>query len=266
MGIFSYATPEFTWEHLSPAKHSVIDTYQLKRQGFDLIFHEDSNWCVYKGRAIPAIFYSIDSTLSDDYHYKPRFEQAKRADLVLVDHDDLNRFRVPNANTRRLLYAVNDHLFKPAAKTLTVNFHCGGSPDRQRIRQHLHDICSYYQWGYKSGVVPLSDYAAQLSASKVVVNAPRTAQNRPHRVFDALACQSCLLSLPFPTVIEDGLMLDAHYVLCDMGTMEAKLTYLLDQDRWRFIAQQGYELVTQKHTWAVRARELRKMIYEELKL
>lgn len=265
MGLWSYETPEFTWQHFSPGKDFKLNTHDLKRQGFDFVFQEDGgNWGVYIGNAIPVIYYSIDSTLSIDRHYIPRLRQARQADLILVDHDRLDHFAVKGISTRRLLYCVNDYLFKPGAKTIDVNFHCGGSDHRLLIRRQLDAICKAQQWSYVSGVVDLYRYAADLSISKIVVNIPRNEANRPHRVYDAMACKTCLLSRPFPIAPEEGFIDEQHYLSFDTD-IEYKLSYLME-GAWESIAAKGHEWVTQNHTWTVRSRQLRQIVFEELGL
>lgn len=89
MGMWSYAVPEFTWEFFSPGKTFHLNRATFKKQGYDLIFHEDGGaWGKFTGGEIPYVYYAIDSTLTEEHHYKPRYEQAKQADLTLVDHED----------------------------------------------------------------------------------------------------------------------------------------------------------------------------------
>src|SRR5262245_34298610 len=105
MGAFSYPVPEFEWKHFSLGKGFDCDTRQFKEQGFDLIFHEDGgNYGNYTHRAIPIVYHAIDSTLSEDNHYSPRFIQAQKSDLILVDHDRLERFNIGGVPTMRWAY------------------------------------------------------------------------------------------------------------------------------------------------------------------
>lgn len=268
MGLFSYeVNDEFTWEFIAPQKYSILDTAALRRKGFDLIFHEDSNWCTYKHGAIPTVFYSIDSTLSELSHYVPRYRQARQADLVLIDHDRLERFHFPGKNTRRLLYCVNDHLFRSSEKTIDINFNCGSSDRRAFIRGYLGKLCIEKQWQYGSGVLPLPAYAEALGKSKIVVNVPRNDHNRPHRVYDSLACKTFLLSMPFPKIEAETFMHGFHYMnFVDSTDLRDKLIDFMEADRWQKIAEQGYYHIMQKHIWSVRAKELRQIIHEEFSI
>lgn len=266
MGIFSYAIPEFTWQHLAPGKGATLDTRVLKAQGFDLVFHEDGGaWCDYVGGAIPVVYYSIDSTLSEEFHFKPRLEQAKKADLVLIDHDRLERFEPCGKPVRRLSYAVNDLLFRPAErKDIDLCFHCGGSAERGMMRALLHEFCKARGYRYVSGAVGLSEYADHMSRAKVVVNLPRNPTNRPHRVFDALSSGAALVTTPIPEVSGEVRRAGQHYLETTLECIAEKVAVLIDNQTWQLLGIGGQELVSQRHTWAVRARELREMLKLEL--
>lgn len=277
MGYFSYDVPEFTYQVFSPGCGD-IDLRPF--HDFDLIYHEDGgNWGDYikDSRTPPIVYMSIDSTLTDT-HYQERLNQGSKADLILVDHDKLDRFKVSGKPVRRLTYCVNDHLFKPLEKTIDVSFHCGsgarkgypGGNERNELRAQLGEICKELGLSYASGVLGLPEYAAALGHSKVVVNLPRTPINRPHRVFDAMACAACLLTAPIPYIEED--------LLINYGTREtqwefeytyqikALINELFNGDIYNYsvIALEGYRLVIDNHTWSIRAQQLRQILSEEL--
>lgn len=257
MGLFSYAVPEFTWEHLAPGKGFTLSTDDLKRKGFDLVLHEDGGaWGDYLGHALPIVYYSIDSTLSEEFHFRPRFEQARKADLVLVDHDDLSRFKGTGKPVHRLRYAVNDRLFYPREKTIDVCFHCGSSEDRGKLRTDLSVLCRAFGVSYVSGAVDLATYADHVGRSLVVVNLPRTARNRPHRVYDALACGATLLTAPLPTVSGEGLRSGDQYVPLTEDLEASLERALVHHERY---AEAGIAWAADQ-TWAVRAKELRGML------
>jgi hypothetical protein len=263
MGMWSYAVDSFTWDFIAPGKGTTISTRDLKAKGFDLIFHEDGGaWAEYSGRAIPVVFYSIDSTLSEEYHFRPRFAQACQADLVLVDHDRLERFEPSGRPVRRLLYCVNDRLFYPREKTLDVDFQCGGTPERARLRVQLSELCKAHGWSYRSGVAPLEDYAAAMGAAKVVVVLPRTPRNRPHRVYDAMACGAAVLSAPLPDIQEERLFAGRDYTPLSED-LDTQLAAVLGWMPHLVSAGNGF---IQQHTWSTRARELRTLLAKELGL
>lgn len=265
MGMFSYAVPEFTWEHFSPGKGNGVNTRELKRRGFDLVFHEDGgSWGDYRDNSLPCIYYAIDSTLSDENHFTPRFKQAQSADLVLVDHDRLERFQPCGKPVRRLSYCVNDKLFHPADKTLDVDFQCSGAPERRMYRTLLSEFCKARGLSYQSGAVPLGDYARNMNRAKVVVNIPRTPNNRPHRVFDAMASGAALVTLKLPDVSGECRKTGQHYLEVAPEDIAEKAAILVENGTWQLLALEGRKLVEQRHTWAARARELREMIKSEL--
>ena len=264
MGWWSYPTEHFTWEFIPLGKGKCIDTREYKTHGFDLIWHEDGgSWADYVGGAIPTAYYAIDSTLSYESHYLARKEQAAKADIVFVDHDDLDRFRNGNQRVLRASYCVNEKLFHPDAKTIDVSFNCGGSPERGRMRTLLHDMTRMHGLSYVSGAIGLDAYAHNLNRAKVVVNVPRNPSNRPHRVFDALASGAALITTPLPDVSGECRKPGLHYLEADANAIPELARILVENMTWQLPATMGYEWV-QQHTWRARARELRQLLSQEL--
>lgn len=264
MGLFSYAVDEFSWDFHPIGKGKTLSTRQYKAHGYDLLLIEDGgSYPDIRGSDIPVVFYAIDSTLSETNHFQPRLEQAKKADLVLIDHDRLERFAACGKPVRRLSYCVNDKLFHPDAKTIDVSFNCGGSPERGRMRTLLHDMTRAHGLSYVSGAIGLEHYAHNLNRAKVVVNVPRNPSNRPHRVFDALASGAALITTPLPDVSGECRKPGLHYLEADADTIPELARILVENMTWQLPATMGYEWV-QQHTWRARARELRRMLNEEL--
>lgn len=256
MGMWSYSVPEFEWEHIAPGKGFKLSLLDLKARGFDLVFHEDGGaWGDYLGTDIPVIYYAIDSTLSEEGHYKPRLAQALRADLILVDHDRLERFDY-GIPVKRLSYCVNDRLFYPRDKTIDVAFHCGSTPERSDTRRRLADYCARHGLVYVSGTVPLEHYADDLGRAKVVVNLPRTPTNRPHRVFDTMASGAALVTYLLPQVSGEFRREFMDYVTID--SLEATLDSVLPQ--WHAVAETALETARKYYYWSTRAKKLREMI------
>lgn len=266
VGYFSYPVPEFTWEYFSPGKGVSLELDAYRRKGFDFVFHVDGgNWCRYTHPTIPVVYYTIDSTLSENHHFQPRFEQAARADLVLVDHDSLGRFDSCGKPVRRWLYCVNDRLFVPGEKTVDVNFQCGGSAERSYLRVKLSDLCAANGLVYKSGVRPLPEYAETMGHSKLVVVKPRTNTNRPHRIYDAMAAGALVVSYPFP--IDEGEHFRANMNYLDLDTMSLEtIAHIVEKELWVSFAEMGRRTVLKYHTWATRATELRALLEKELGL
>lgn len=271
MGYWSYPVKEFTWAHFALAENQSIDMVDMAAKGFDLVLHEDVGIPVgYRHRPIPLAYLAIDSTLSEQ-HYQSRLPIARQADLVLVDHDDLSRW--PN-RVRRLGYCVNDLIFKPAAhKTLDIAYHCSssgqrglpGAETRTMLRQYLHEYAQSRGYSYQSGAKGLLDYAANIARTKVNINWPRVRANRPHRVLDTLACNTCLVTGQIPRVAEDMLEPLVHYYPVEhFDQLGSCLDFIFDNGDYQSIATRGYELAKANHTWATRAGQLRQIIFEEL--
>lgn len=262
MGYWSYQVPEFSWDCLTPGVNFQATKY-------DLMFVEDGA-PFPDSRGLPSIFMSIDSTL-DELHYRTRIDKARRADLVLLDHDSETRF--PGCRkVRQWNYCVNDHIFVPSGKSIDVNFRCSsgahkgyaGGLERDALRGYLSGLCANSGWSYVSGTTGLDLYAIDMGLSKVVVNWPRTPINRPHRIFDAMACRCCIVTAPIPKVPGDGLVLGAHYVeYRDKAELPDILRGLLGGDGWERYADAGHKLVMENHTWEIRAAQLRGIIREE---
>lgn len=274
MGWWSYSIPEFTWEHFSLGKPFNLPRSQFK--DYDVIFHEDGsgNYGVWRGNGPPIVFLSVDSTLTDG-HYMTRLNQARCADLILVDHDQLDRFASAGPPVRRWNYCVNDHAYKPLAKSIDVVYHCSsstgtgapGAEERSLLRAQLDGWCKAGGWSYVSGAVGLDEYTGNMGAGRIVVNLPRTPINRPHRMFDAMACGACVLTGDIPIIDGDNILPGKHYhAFSNTAQIPAMLADLLTDNKWTQAAIDGHELVMAQHTWSVRAAQLRQMLAEELGL
>jgi len=222
---------------------------------------------------------SIDSTLSDQ-HYTERLKQGSMADMILVDHDKLERFKVSGKPVRRLTYCVNDHLFKPLEKTVDVSFHCGsgahkgypGGNERNELRAKLGEICKELELSYASGVLGLPEYAAALGHSKVVVNLPRTPINRPHRVFDAMAAGAYLINHgALPYIEEDKIPLYDTLLISPFETAD-ELKSIIEwlpfdtNSYWDVRSNLAKSFIYTNHTWSIRSQQLRQILSEELGL
>lgn len=266
MGYWSYAIPEFTWEFVIPGKNFSIDTRYYANQGFDLIFHEDYPYGNFTGHNLPIVFYDIDSTLSKEHRFD-RAKQSNRADLTLVDHDDLKYFH----NPYRLPYCVNDKIFNTENpiydRKIDIAYHCStsahaGISERKRIRQLLDTLAKKHNWSYKSGVMDIQLYANSYKTAKIAINQTRTPSNRPHRIFDAMACGALVLTSPLPKIKEDGLENGLNYIeFSDDEQLETLIEQSLNNpEELSDVANRGYDLVMNKHTWAVRSKELRSIL------
>jgi len=266
-GYFSYPVPDFAWQYFFLGKNFTVDTHTFKEYGFRLLVHEDGgNWGTYLNHYTHIAMLSFDSTLSEQ-HFKERYKQAEQADLVLIDHDDLDRYAGLGKPVYRFAYCVNDHLFKDLGeeRTIDVCFHCGKNETRRALNEALSAFCQRQGYSYRWGGLPHIEYAAEMAHSKIVVNWPRTPMNRPHRVFDAMACGACLVTGKLPEVSGDLRIAGHDYIeVDDFAGILAAVDDLLKSGRWQEIARNGYKLVMRHHTWDIRAKQLREIIKQEL--
>jgi len=273
MGYWSYSVPEFTWEHFA-FQNGTADLGRFR--DYDLIFHEDAGFCKYLNRQIgpPVVYLAIDSTLSDS-HYAKRLDQARQADIVLVDHDKADRFRGVCKRVLPFPFCVNDRMFRPGMlKNLDIVNHCSsgsraempGAKERSEMRAFLGEYTRQSGYSYKSGAVGLTEYAANMGDARVVVNWPRTSINRPHRAFDTMACRAALLTGTLPWVDGDLREDGVHHLSAEHWRDFPPLIERLLAGEWERIAEAGYRLVATRHTWAIRAQELREILAKELRL
>lgn len=263
MGYWSYPVPEFEWTHFDGFDANLLNA-------FDVVIQEDAGPKRYSGLRKPLVYVAIDSTLSED-HLNARLQRAANADLILVDHGPLEDFYQLDKPVMRWNYCVNDNLMKDygEGRDIDVSFHCGGrnSEERKELRLILSHYCEEVGLTYASGVLHPTDYARSMARSKIVVNWPRHPNNRPHRVFDAMACGACLVTGPLPCVPGDCLMIGTDYIrITQTNEVTAAIGQLLDSGQWQEVARTGEKFVRLNHTWAIRARQLRAILESELGL
>jgi glycosyltransferase involved in cell wall biosynthesis len=264
MGYWSYPVKQFAWAHFVFGGKRA---YATEMNGYDLVFQEDAGPRFFKHLKRPRVFLSIDSSLSEG-HLKARLERARHADLILVDHDRPEQFLPLRVPVRRLNYCVNDRLMRDynLERDIDISFHCAnsGNLERKRLRMLLGEYCQKRGLNFTSGVLHITDYARAMARSKVVVNWPRTPQNRPHRVFDAMACGACLVTGPLPDVPGDERVEGRDYIEAGrLDDIPAIAEELIKSGRWQEVGQNGKRLVAKYHTWATRAKQLRQMLDDE---
>lgn len=263
MGYWSYSVPEFTWTHFDGFDASVLND-------FDVVIQEDAGPKRYSGLRKPLVYVAIDSTLSED-HLNARLPRAANADLILVDHGPLEDFYQLDKPVMRWNYCVNDNLMKDYGepKDIDMSFLCGGrnSPERKQLREILSQYCQDNGLTFVSGVLHPTDYARTMARSKIVVNWPRHPSNRPHRVFDAMACGACLVSGPLPYVPGDERLAGRDYFeVGEVTEIVDAISNLFELGDYVAMAQRGKSMVMSNHTWAIRAKQLRKILESELGL
>jgi glycosyltransferase involved in cell wall biosynthesis len=269
VGWWSYETPEFEVTHFPIDKGATLDRHDFA--DYDLIVWEDGksvlNWT---GDGPPLAYHVVDSTLSASA-YEHRLEMGKQADLILVDWDRLERFASLKKPVARFNYCVNDRVFKDhdEPRTTDIAFHmdCKRDNARTEVREWARRFCWRYGYSLSAGVIGGDAYAHCFNQAKVALNLERTPNTRAHRVFDAMACRTSVVTTPEPEVSGEERRAGEHYVEWrDYDDLARKLTVLLKSGAWEPIADAGYELVHRAHTWAVRAAQLRQTLAETLGL
>jgi len=254
IGAWSYAVTEFEWTHFPVRKHFYVDRGAFRDY--------------FAGHGPPVAYMIGDSTLSDD-HYRIRREIGRQCQLLLVDWDRLERFGDLGVPARRMSYCVNDRLMRDHGqnKTIDLGSFQGASVERRDLERALHAWAKGAGVSFEAGVYGGLDYALMMNRCKIVLNLSRNPETRNHRVFDAMACRTCLLTDPLPEVSGEEREAGIHYLeFSDADWLTEIIPHLLDTGHWEDVAGAGYTLVRERHTWAVRAAELRQIIGEELGL
>ena len=271
VGFWAYDVPEFEVKHFGVSGKLNLNAADLVGD-FDIIVREDhrTHGRIIKDARIPVAYYIVDSTLSDG-HYKSRLGPAREADLILVEHDRLSRFGGLGPPVRRFGYCVNDHFFHDRGldRVVDVGMYCRvtGAPERAELIRWLATFCDERGYFYAAGKRWGGKYPRAFNQTRISVNLSRTVTNRPHRVFDAMACRTCLLTSRLPPVSGEARVAGSHYLeFKDRAELAAVIDETLASGAWQTIADQGCELVQKQHTWAIRAGELRETFAEEFGL
>lgn len=268
-GWWSYPVDEFQWTALKVTRNNFIVDMQTIDPSPDLVVLDDWIWGQFKNLKTPLAYVIVDSARSLAQLERNR-EQARFADLLLIDSDDLDKFRSWGKPARRFAYAVNEQLYMPREKTYDVAFLCWLTDERRIVQNACREICARRGWSFVTndhGAYDWPDYARFLSSAKVVVHMPHVKAARSWRVFDVMASRGALLTLPLPDVSGDGLISGTHYrTYNNMKSLESELTYLLEDGRWQAIGLAGWNHIMANHTWRIRAKQLRETLHEALNL
>ena len=262
-GWWSYPVPEFTWQVEKVT--NVGFRIKVDPRTYDLAVLDDWIFGQVDKGGVPLAYVVVDSARSPEQLAR-NLRQAKQANLILVDSDDLAKFD-NGRRARRFAYAVNEKLYRPRPKTHDVAFLCWPTPPRREVCEHVRRICERRGWSFLTGTYAPQDYAAAIGSARVVVHKAHIEQARSWRVFDVMASRGCLLASPLPIVGGDGIEKGVHYAeYRDAAELESELERLLDGDVWAEMAETGYRHVLERHTWSTRAAELREMLGKELGL
>jgi hypothetical protein len=288
-GQFAYEVPQFEVSHIPVDKHFALNLADYAQ--FDLLWWDEGK---HRGgphfapppgrdRPVPVAYYCLYPTINKST-YRDRVRRAREdADLVLLEHDDLARWQGVGRPVARCAYSVDETRYHslPGPRLYDVGFYCvwGYSPERVALDAWLGDFCARKGWRYGTTAGQFVEHYPQLLAqTKVVVHLNRTPATRPPRIFDASACGAAVLASRMPEVTGEAWQPDVHYAAFDepeayyhaerwprvvpysdaaCSELAAWLERLIDGDEWAAMAQRAQRYVLQRHTWRVRAAELR---------
>ncbi len=290
-GQFAYEVPGLTWRHVNVDKTFALS---IAWNDVDVVWMDDGKYADMvitpaKGnRTMPLAFYCLYPTLAGNI-FKDRVNRAKQfADLVLLDHDNVQKWAQEGLVARRLAYSVNERYYRDRGlqRDIDVGFYCiwGHNPARPAFERWLGDFClrkGYRFHGLKGNGVGTS-YPELLARTKVVVHLNRTAYTRPPRIFDAAASGAALLSNPMPSVsgeywqpfthywpfynpvdqYQEGAPRVAEFTDEECSEVIDGLVALLDGGEWEPVAQNAKSYVLACHTWEQRAKELRGILLD----
>jgi len=264
IGMWSYDVPQFEVEHF-PMK----DGFRVAASDFsdfDLIWYEDGKLqgTIEKDATVPVAYYVGDSTLSR-LHYETRLKQARvNANMVFVDWDKLVRYSSLEMPVRRLSHSVNDKTFRDYCgliKSVDVGIFMGETEERLKLNDWAANFCDAHGLTCEIGIRHHEDYAKAMARCKIVINLGRNPWTRNHRVFDAMACRTCLMTDRLPEVSGEDYQTGVHYVeYRGFKNLGIRLLKLLNTSGWEKVADNGYEYAIENHIWKVRAAQLHKML------
>ena len=265
-GRFSYRVPEFD---VTPYKRH--KNWELELHGYDVAFYEDQSCVGDISTEAPICFHILDSGVSEGV-YQETLRAIPNKDLVLVDYDELERFRLERFKgipVRRLSHAVNDRVFYDYGFAKTIDVGCFVAKAKSIMNRQLlidmQEFCAKRGYTYDRTRRDLAGYAQTMNRTKICINIPTTLRMRSHRVLDAMACRTCLLTMPVPDLEGEKREAGTHYLeFCSWASLTQQIDDLLHTGQWEQYAKAGYQLIREHHTWAVRAQELRQIMADEL--
>lgn len=103
-GWWSYAVNEFIWESLKVKRDNFIVDMQYVEPKPNLVILDDWIWGQFKNLHVPLAYVTVDSARSPA-QFERNKAQARWADLLLIDSDELSKFKVIGKPVRRFAYA-----------------------------------------------------------------------------------------------------------------------------------------------------------------
>lgn len=193
-------------------------------------------------------------------NFRKKFPQLKNMTKWLPNHVNTEIFKDYNhpkdidmlmmGNTSKKWYPLRNTILKTLSNHPNFIYH---SPPKQRI---VNDNKKFFV---------RERYAREINRAKVFFTCDSITQYVVAKYFEVPACKTLLLAPDSPDLYDLGFRSGENFVAINEHDFVAKAKYYLlnDEERER-IAENGYKLVHDRHSSAVRAKELLKMIEEIL--
>jgi hypothetical protein len=100
------------------------------------------------------------------------------------------------------------------------------------------------------------DYAKVLNKAKICVTGGLIYDRPVMKYLETAAAKSLIVSNWFDELGDLGFKDGENMVVADYENLDKQMRYLLENDRWKPIAERGYEMVRKRHNTTVRAKEM----------
>jgi hypothetical protein len=196
--------------------------------------------------------------------------QKEKPNLIFTPYRDAFKKWFPNHINKLVWFPhhVPDQIFKDYSSTKTIPMLMAGAvfphiyPLRHLIVNHYRSDRRFRYIehpGYQSikGGITGEAYAKLLNEAKIFFTCDSVHKFPVLKFFEVLACQTLLLAPESQELIDLGFIDQVTYaVINEMNFAVRAEYYLANEDERNRIAQNGYELIQQKHTTAIRAQEM----------
>lgn len=204
--------------------------------------------------------------------------QKEKPALIFSHYRDAFKKWFPN-HTDKLVWLphhVPTQLFKDYGQQKNIPLLMAGAvyphiyPFRQKLLSHYRKDPRFHYIqhpGYQNGSNRLvgESYAKLLNQAKIFFTCDSVYKFPVLKYIEVLACNTLLLAPSSMELLDLGYINNETFVEINQSNFAEKADYFLKNDQERIrIAQNGYELIQQRHTTEIRAQEMIKVIQEYL--
>ena len=137
--------------------------------------------------------------------------------------------------------------------------------DKPGFVYHEHPGWHNFTEEEKSTLFVGEKYAREINRAKIFLTCDSIYKYPVVKYFEVLACNTLLLASTSKELFDLGFIPGVHFVPVDEDDFEEKAQYYLEHESERFkIAQQGYEMVREKHSTVKRAADFLNIIKDIL--